>query len=69
MADKVLLVDDETLVLQAYHRVLHGRFQLDLALGAPQALQALERHGPFAVIVADMRMPGMTGLDLLEEAQ
>ena len=69
MADKVLLVDDEENVLHGYHRVLHRRFRLEVAMGGPQALLALEHHGPFAVIVSDMRMPGMTGLDLLRSAQ
>jgi response regulator RpfG family c-di-GMP phosphodiesterase len=67
MAEKVLLVDDEEHVLHGYHRVLHRSFKLEVAMGGVQALQALEHHGPFAVIVADMRMPGMTGLDLLQE--
>jgi response regulator RpfG family c-di-GMP phosphodiesterase len=67
MAEKVLLVDDEEAVLHGYHRVLHGRFELEVALGGVQAFQAVEGHGPFAVVVADMRMPGLSGLEVLRE--
>jgi response regulator RpfG family c-di-GMP phosphodiesterase len=68
MATRILLVDDEENILHGYHRVLRQVFDLDVALGGPQALQALEQHGPYAVIVADMRMPGMSGLELLAQA-
>jgi response regulator RpfG family c-di-GMP phosphodiesterase len=69
MAHRILLVDDEANVLQGYQRVLKKTFDLEVALGGTEALEALERRGPFAVLVADMRMPGMSGLDLLAEAR
>jgi response regulator RpfG family c-di-GMP phosphodiesterase len=69
MKAKILLVDDDENILHAYHRNLHREFDLEVAMGGLQALQALEHHGPFAVIVADMRMPGLTGLDVLQEAR
>lgn len=67
MAEKVLLVDDEEHVLRGYHRLLHRRFELEVAMGGVQALQAVEGHGPFAVIVTDMRMPGLSGMEVLGE--
>jgi response regulator RpfG family c-di-GMP phosphodiesterase len=69
MAARILLVDDEENILQGYHRVMRHVFEMDVALGGAQALQAMENHGPYAVVIADMRMPGMSGLDLLAEAR
>ena len=66
---KILLVDDDEYILHGYHRVLHNTFDLEVAMGGAQAILALQNHGPFAVIVADMNMPGMSGLELLKEAQ
>ncbi|GLH71968.1 response regulator receiver modulated metal-depenent phosphohydrolase [Geothrix limicola] len=69
MSAKVLLVDDEENILQGYHRVLRSAFELDTALGGVEALRCMDARGPYAVMVVDMRMPGMSGLDLLEEAR
>jgi response regulator RpfG family c-di-GMP phosphodiesterase len=69
MKPKILLVDDEENVLQAYTRVLRGRFALDTALGGEAALECMATRGPFAVVVSDMRMPGMDGVEFLAWAR
>jgi len=65
MKPKVLLVDDEENVLQAYSRVLRGKFAVDTALGGEAALECMADKGPYAVVVSDMRMPGMDGVAFL----
>ena len=65
MKPKVLLVDDEENVLQAYARVLRGKYALDTALGGEAALECMADRGPYAVVVSDMRMPGMDGAEFL----
>ena len=65
MTQRILMVDDDPGVLEAYARVLRGRFTLDTATGGEQALAILRERGPYSVLVVDMRMPGMNGLELL----
>lgn len=69
MAQKILMVDDEENILQAYTRVLRRRFTFETALGGGDALQILQDLGPFAVVVSDMRMPGMDGVELLAKVK
>ncbi len=64
---KILLVDDDPRILASLRRSLQDRFDLYLAESGTEALAAVERDGPFAAVVSDMRMPGMSGLDLLCE--
>ena len=63
--EKILLVDDETNILEGYQRQLRKQFEVHTALGAEQALKTLRAQGPFAVVVADFRMPGMDGNQFL----
>jgi response regulator RpfG family c-di-GMP phosphodiesterase len=69
MSTKVLCVDDEPAILQAIRRQCHGKLQVELANGPEQGLVALMSSGPFAVVVADMRMPGMDGATFLAEVK
>jgi CheY-like chemotaxis protein len=62
---RVLCVDDEANVLDAFRRTLRRDFEISVADGGESALAIVEREGPFAVILSDVRMPGMNGIQLL----
>ncbi|WP_147820310.1 two-component system response regulator [Salidesulfovibrio onnuriiensis] len=63
MATKVLLVDDETRLLDSLSLTLR-KFEV---VAESDPLQALKRvkEDDFAVVISDMRMPGMDGIELL----
>lgn len=65
MTEKVLLVDDDTVMLSVVRHQLDGRFDIVTAGGGTEALAAVESQGPFAAVVCDMRMPGMDGIEVL----
>ncbi|MBW2453122.1 MAG: sigma-54-dependent Fis family transcriptional regulator [Deltaproteobacteria bacterium] len=64
----VLVVDDESDNLDAFRFAFRKSFRLHYALGGPEALSVLAKLEP-AVIVADQRMPEMSGIELLREAK
>jgi len=67
----VLFVDDEPNILAGVRRMLRSLrqdFEFFFAENGPEALTVMERH-PVAIIVSDMRMPGMDGAQLLTEVQ
>ena len=72
MSVYILVVDDEpdveTLFRQQFRRELrNGRFLMEFAPSAPAALQlAVELREPALILVlSDINMPGMSGLDML----
>jgi response regulator RpfG family c-di-GMP phosphodiesterase len=69
MSTKVLCVDDDPNVLSALQRNLRKQFDLHVATGGDEALERMKQDGPFAVIVADMQMPGMNGVQFLSRAR
>ena len=61
----VLLVDDDAAVCWALEQCLQDAgYQVRVAANAQRALKILQRESP-AVVLTDIRMPGMSGLDLL----
>jgi len=63
--EKVLFVDDETNVLNAMYRNFRDDFTVFTSESAEAGLKILEKEGPFPVIVADIGMPGMDGVQFL----
>lgn len=66
---RILCVDDEPRVVQALAVHLRRGYHVLTALGGEQALERLRTEGPVAVIVSDMRMPGMDGAALLAKVR
>ncbi|HWD38794.1 MAG TPA: HD domain-containing phosphohydrolase [Fimbriimonas sp.] len=66
MSAKLLFVDDEPNVLAALRRTVGSKWQTETAQSGPAALDLIQRNGPYAVVLADMRMPGMSGLEVLK---
>jgi CheY-like chemotaxis protein len=61
---RVLVVDDEALLLKAYRRMLSDAHELVTALGATEALNELEKDAGFDVVLCDLQMPEMSGMEL-----
>lgn len=68
-AEKILLVDDEQNILDGFKRALRKEFQIDTTLSATEALAALQHNPNYAVIVSDMRMPDIDGVQFLKRAK
>ncbi len=69
MTEKILFVDDEQNVLDGIKRGLRKKFTIETALGPEPGLEAIARKGPFAVVVSDLRMPGMDGIEFLSRVR
>ena len=65
MTYKILIVDDEQSNLRALERLLRREYQVLTAGSGPDALALLEQHD-VALLIADQRMPEMTGIDLMQ---
>ena len=68
---KILVVDDEAdvqpLFLQRFRReIREHEFEFDFALSGEDALNYLhDKHSEVVLILSDINMPGMSGLELL----
>jgi PAS domain S-box-containing protein len=63
---RVLVVDDEELILRTMRRVLGDEHEVVTAASGEKGRAILERDQAFDVILCDLMMPEMTGMDLHE---
>jgi response regulator RpfG family c-di-GMP phosphodiesterase len=69
MNDAILCVDDDANILEGFRRHLRKAFKVETAVGPQEGLKVLETRGPFAVVVSDLQMPGMTGIQFLSKVR
>lgn len=62
----VLCVDDEARVVEGLKLHLRRDYEVHTALGGEEGLQKLKELGGAAVVISDMRMPGMDGATFLK---
>ena len=65
----ILVVDDDLHILEVMEaRLTSAEFRVLTATNVTEALDVLQHH-PVDLLISDMRMPGMSGMDLLKEAR
>ena len=70
MTDKILVVDDEPDALELFTRIIERNtsYKAETCQNGETALAAVKKAG-ISVIIADYRMPGMDGLELLRKVR
>ena len=66
---KVLYVDDEPLNVQLFRFNFCKKYIVFTAESAFDALKILQNEPEINVVISDMRMPGMTGLEFIMKAK
>ena len=62
---KILFVDDDSYVLSAAKRQLRQQYDVCTAKSSDEALKEVSAKGPFAIVISDLKMSGMSGNELL----
>ncbi|MBU3949475.1 MAG: response regulator [Proteobacteria bacterium] len=65
MDEAILVVDDDTNFLDAIRRQLRKEFNLATAQGPHEGLAAIRNNRPYSVIISDLQMPDMNGIEFL----
>ncbi len=69
MRTKVLLVDDDEMLLAGLKRQLRNKFRIETAISGEDAVKMVQENGPYAVVVSDYMMPGMNGIEFLRQVK
>ena len=69
MSARILLVDDEEVVIKSYRRILEEqKYQIDAQMDGGSALRAIG-ESPYDLIIVDLMMPKMNGMEVLRRVK
>jgi DNA-binding NtrC family response regulator len=66
---RILFVGDDSSILEDYTRMLPRDFSLETACGCKAGLATVHLLGPFAIVIAHMRMSGLNGVEFLDRVR
>ena len=64
---RVLLIDDEAFIVAALRRLLGAEHDVTAVMCVTDAIALIEARHQYDVILCDLRMPGMSGIDFYEK--
>jgi len=67
MAPSVLIIDDEKHTREGLQQALAENYDVSVAASADEAFNLMDAH-PYDVILTDLRMPGKSGLKVIDKA-
>ncbi len=65
----ILYVDDELLNLELFALVFKKKFNVITADSGPEGLEKLKQNEDVCIVISDMRMPGMNGIEFINHAK
>jgi DNA-binding NtrC family response regulator len=69
VAERILVVDDDKIARDELKRLLQDEFCVETAVNGGQGLGSIHLFGPYAIVIAGLRMPEMDGLEFLEQVR
>jgi response regulator RpfG family c-di-GMP phosphodiesterase len=66
---KILYVDDEPVNLMLFELNFKGIYNVVTATSGMEGLQKLKENPEISIVISDMRMPGMNGIEFIRKAK
>jgi response regulator RpfG family c-di-GMP phosphodiesterase len=65
----ILYIDDEPINLMLFEANFTGKFSILTGKSGEEGLELIQQHPEINILVSDMKMPGMNGVDFIRKAK
>jgi two-component system response regulator (stage 0 sporulation protein F) len=65
----ILYVDDESINLELFEIVFRKKYEILTAISGHDGIEALKQNSGIQVIISDMKMPGMNGIEFIKKVK